>query len=166
MHDKLVAKVNAIDTSGFVLKIKCCADKSDLEKKVPDISGLVRKRDYNAKTTEIEGKMPSITGLATTAALNAFKNKIPYVSNLVKKLDYDLKILDIRSKYITTADYNKFTKSIVPNKIKSERLVKKSAIAGFINNVYLDNIVATLSTNSELEAEQDKITKLQAFDLS
>ena len=152
MYDKLVSKINAIDISGFVSKIKCYTDKSDVEKKVPDISGLVRKWDYNAKTTEIEGKMSSITGLATTTALNAFKNKIPYVSNLVKKLDYDVKILDIESKYITTADYNKFTKGIVPNKIKSERLVKKSAIAGLINNVYLDNIVATLSTNSELEA--------------
>ena len=44
MYDKLVEKVNNIDTSGFVLKTKCNMDKSDLEKKIPDTSGLVKKR--------------------------------------------------------------------------------------------------------------------------
>ena len=50
VYDKLVAKVNNIDTSGFVLKTKYTADKSDLEKKirdadkkVPDTSGLVKE---------------------------------------------------------------------------------------------------------------------------
>ena len=33
MYDKLVAKVNNIDTSGFVLKTKYETDKSDLEQK-------------------------------------------------------------------------------------------------------------------------------------
>ena len=33
VYDKLVAKVNNIDTSGFVLKTKYDTDKSDLEKK-------------------------------------------------------------------------------------------------------------------------------------
>ena len=33
LYDKLVAKVNNIDTSVFVLKTKYDADKSDLEKK-------------------------------------------------------------------------------------------------------------------------------------
>ena len=49
VYDKLVAKVNAIDSSGFVLKNKHDTDKSDLEKKIneadnkmPDISGLVK----------------------------------------------------------------------------------------------------------------------------
>ena len=42
-YDKLVAKVNNIYTSGFVLKTKCDTDKSDLEKNIPDNSGLVKK---------------------------------------------------------------------------------------------------------------------------
>ena len=42
VHDKLVAKGNNIDTSGFVLKIKYDTDKSDLEKKISDNSGLVK----------------------------------------------------------------------------------------------------------------------------
>ena len=38
MHDKLVEKVNKIDTSGFVLKTKYDADKSELEKQIPDLA--------------------------------------------------------------------------------------------------------------------------------
>ena len=36
MDDKLVLKVNSIDTSGFVLKSKYDTDKSDLENKIID----------------------------------------------------------------------------------------------------------------------------------
>ena len=42
-YDKLVAKVNNIDTSGFLLKTKYNADKLKLENKIPDTSGLVKK---------------------------------------------------------------------------------------------------------------------------
>ena len=49
-YDKLVAKVNTIDNSGFVLKTKYDTDKSDLEKKtndtdkkISDASALVKK---------------------------------------------------------------------------------------------------------------------------
>ena len=56
VYDKLVAKVNSIDTSGFVLKTKYDTDKSEIENKIPDTSGLVKKTDYNAKITRIEGK--------------------------------------------------------------------------------------------------------------
>ena len=41
--DKLVAKVNNIDTGGLVLKTKYDTDKSELEIKTPDASGLVKK---------------------------------------------------------------------------------------------------------------------------
>ena len=40
-YNKLVNKVNNIDTSDFVLKIKYSTDKTELENKIPDISGLV-----------------------------------------------------------------------------------------------------------------------------
>ena len=36
VYDKLFTKVNNIDTSGFVLKTKYNADKSELETKIPD----------------------------------------------------------------------------------------------------------------------------------
>ena len=35
-YDKLVTKVNNIDTTGFVLKTKYDTDKSDLEKEISD----------------------------------------------------------------------------------------------------------------------------------
>ena len=41
VYDKLVAKVNNIDTSDFVLKTKYNTGKTELENKIPDTSGLV-----------------------------------------------------------------------------------------------------------------------------
>ena len=69
MYDKLIAKVNDIDTSGFVLKTKYDGDKTDLEKKF-----LILKSDYNAKISELENKIPSIRGLVTTSTLVAAEN--------------------------------------------------------------------------------------------
>ena len=40
-YDKLVGKVNNIDTSDFVLKTNYNTDKTELENKVADTSGLV-----------------------------------------------------------------------------------------------------------------------------
>ena len=117
VYDKLVTKVNNIDTGGLALKTKYDTDKSDLEKKLPNITELVKKTDYNAKLTEIESKTPSISGLATNSALTAVKNKILDVSNIVKKTDYNTKISEIEKKvtdhdhdiYITTLEFNKLT---------------------------------------------------------
>ena len=44
MYNKLVAKVNSIDTSAFVLKTNYDRDKSEIENKIPDTSGLVKKQ--------------------------------------------------------------------------------------------------------------------------
>ena len=86
VYDKLVPKVNSIDTSGFVLKTKYETDKTELKNKISHASGLVKKADYNAKITEIEGKIPSISGVATYASLTAVENKIPNISSLVKQI--------------------------------------------------------------------------------
>ena len=91
VYDKLVAKVNNIDTSDFVLKTKYSTDKTELENKIPDISNL-----------------------ATKTALTTVENKIPSVSNLVKKTDYNTKVTEIENKlnnhnhdkYITTPEFN------------------------------------------------------------
>ena len=95
VYDKLVTKVNNIDTSGFVLKTKYDTDKSELENKIPDTSGLVKKTNYNTKITELENKIPDISNLATKTALTTVENKIPDVSNLVKKTDYNTKVTEI-----------------------------------------------------------------------
>ena len=60
MYDKLVAKVNNIDTSDFVLKTKYNTDKTELENKISDVSNLVKK----TKLTELENKIPDISNLA------------------------------------------------------------------------------------------------------
>ena len=59
VYDKLVKKVNNIDTSGFALKTNYETDKSELEKKIPDTTELVRKTNYNNKISKIESKIPS-----------------------------------------------------------------------------------------------------------
>ena len=81
VYDKLVAKVNNIDTNDFVLKTKYQTDKTELEKKIPDVTNFVKK----IKLTELENKIPDVSSLATKTALIALENKIPSVSNLVKK---------------------------------------------------------------------------------
>ena len=96
VYDKLVAKVDNIDTSGFVLKTKYDTDKSELENKIPDISALVKTTDYDTKITEIEDKIPDVSNLATTTALNTVENKIPDVSNLVKKQIMRLKLQKLK----------------------------------------------------------------------
>ena len=95
VYDKLVAKVNNIDTSEFVLKTKYDTNKSESENKIPDASGLVKKTDYNTKFTEIEGKIPDVTNLATKASLTTVENKTSNVSNLVTKTDYDKKVTEV-----------------------------------------------------------------------
>ena len=80
-YDKLVAKVNSIDTSDFVLETKYNTNKTESEKKIPDVSNLVKE----AKLTELENKIADISNLATKTALTAVGNKIPDISNLAKK---------------------------------------------------------------------------------
>ena len=58
VYDKLIAKVNNIDNSAFVLKTKYDSDKSGLENKISDTSRLVKKIDFNAKVPEIGNKIP------------------------------------------------------------------------------------------------------------
>ena len=67
--DKLVAKVNNINISRFVLKTKY-------------------DTDY--------GKIPYVSSLATKTALTTIKNKIPDVSSLVKKRHYNNKLQTLK----------------------------------------------------------------------
>ena len=43
VYDKLVAKVNNTDISGFVLKTNYSAEKTELEKKSPNVTNFVKK---------------------------------------------------------------------------------------------------------------------------
>ena len=103
MYDKLVAKVNNIDTSDFVMKTK-------YQTKFRDVNNVIIK----AELTELENEIPDVSSLATKAALTAVENKIPSVSSLIKKTEYDTKISEIEKKitdhnhdkYITTPEFS------------------------------------------------------------
>ena len=86
VYDKLVTKVNNIDTSDFMLKTNCNTKITELENKISNTSNLVKKTDYNTKITELENKIPDTSNLATKSALTAVENKIPSISNLVKQI--------------------------------------------------------------------------------
>ena len=44
-YDKLVTKVNSIDTNDFVLKTKHQTDKTELENKIPNITNFVKNQN-------------------------------------------------------------------------------------------------------------------------
>ena len=44
-YDELVAKVNNIDTSDFVLETKYHTDKTELENKIPNVTDFVKKQN-------------------------------------------------------------------------------------------------------------------------
>ena len=90
----LLAKVNNIVTSNFVLKTKYQTNKTALEKKIPDVTDFVKK----TKLTELENKIPDVSSLATKTALNVVENKISNVSSLVKKTNNDTKVGELKKK--------------------------------------------------------------------
>ena len=148
MYDKLVAKVNKIDTNNFVLKTNFNTKFTGLENKI----GLVKKTDYNTKITEIENKIPDISGVATKTALTTVENKIPSINNLasktalttvenkipsisglVKKTDYNTKITDIENilnnhyfdKYVASSEFNTLT-AVFNARLAQAKLITKT----------------------------------------
>ena len=105
VYDKLVTKVNNIETSGFVLKTNQIINLLILV-------GLL-KTDSNPKIREIQIQIPSISALATKSAFTAVENKIPDISSLVKKTDYSANVNEVEKKvtdhnhdkYITTSEF-------------------------------------------------------------
>ena len=69
VYNKLVANVDNIDTSNFVLKTEYNTGKTESENKIPDTSGLLKKTNYNTKITELENKIPDVSNLATKTAI-------------------------------------------------------------------------------------------------
>ena len=98
-YNKLVGKVDNIDTSKFLLKTNYAADKTELENKIPDTSGLVKKTNYNTKITELENKIPDVSNLATKTVVNKVENRIPTTDDLFKKTDYNAKITEIKKTF-------------------------------------------------------------------
>ena len=134
MYDKLVAKVNNINTSGLVKKTDYNTKITEIEDKIPDSSSFVKKTDYNTKINEIEGKIPDISGLATKTALTTVENKIPSISGLVKKTDYNTKIIDIENKlnnhnhdkYVATSEFNTLAANVFNARLAQANLITKT----------------------------------------
>ena len=63
----------------------------------------------------------------------------------------------MEKKYLTTSDYNKFMSNTLDAKITQKKLVNESD---------LNEKIKILATKVELKAEQDKIVKLERYDLS
>ena len=129
LYNKLVAKEDNIDTSGFVLKA-----------------------NYNTKITELENKIPDIINLATKTALTTVENKTPSVSYLVKKTDYNAKITDIENKltnhnddkYIDNSEFNTFATNFFNARLVQANLItitnfdaKLSKLLKINQNIYL-----------------------------
>ena len=81
VYNKLVVKVDNIDIIDFVWQTKYNANKTELEKKIPNMTGFVKKGNL----TELENKNPDVSSLATKAALTVVENKIPSIRNLVNE---------------------------------------------------------------------------------
>ena len=112
VYDQLVAKVNNIYTSDFVLKTNYQTDKTELEKKTPDVSNLVKK----ANLTELENKIPDVSSLARKTALISVENKISDVSTLVKKRDYNAKV----------TEFNKLAADVFNPRLAQTNLITKT----------------------------------------
>ena len=166
VYDKLVAKVDNVDTSDFELKTTNNTDKTELENKILDVSNLVKK----TKLTELESKIPDISNLATKAALTTVENKVPSVSNLVKKADYNTKVTEIENKlnnhnhdkYIDTQEFNKLAGDVFNARLAPANLITKT-----------DFDVKLLSLNRKITQNKTKyllveneLNKLKTFDSS
>ena len=166
VYDELVAKVNNIDTSGFVLKTMCDTDKWELENKIPDTWGLVKK-NYNTKIVEIEGKIPDVSNLATKTELTTSENKIPSVSSLVNKTFYNTKITEIENmlndhnhdKYITTSVFNTLAADVFNARLAHLPKTAFDAKLSSLNRKITSNESKRLLIENELK-------KLKTFDAS
>ena len=167
-YDKLVTKVNNIDTDTgkLILKSDYDADKLELEKKIRDTSNLIKKSDYNTKINEIENKIPSISNLVTK--LTTVENKIPSTNNLVKKTDYDTKITEIENKntnhkhdeYITTPGFNKLAADTFNARIAQANLITKTDFDAKLSGL---NRKITKSKSYHLLVKNE-LNKLKSFD--
>ena len=95
-YDKLVAKVNNINTSKFVLKTKYDTHKSEVENKILDASDFVKKTDYNIKIAEIKGKTLNISNLPSKTALTTVGKKYLMLVALLRKQIITLKLQKLK----------------------------------------------------------------------
>ena len=147
VYDKLVTKVNKINTSDFVLKT-----------------------DYDTDESELENKTPDISNLATKTALTAVENKIPNVSNLVNKTNYNTKITETENKltshnhnkHIDTQEFNKLAADVFNARLAQENLINKTDF-----DVKLSSLNRKITSNKTKRLlVENELKKLKTFDSS
>ena len=166
LYDKLVAKVNNVVTSDFVLKTQYNTDKTELQKKIRDVSNLVKK----TKLTGLENKIPDISNLATKTALTTFENKMPSICNLAKKRDFNTKITDIENKlnnhnhhkYIDTPEFNKLAADTFNARLAQANLIAKTDFNSKLSSL---NRKITQNKTKHLLVENE-LNKLKTFESS
>ena len=164
VYDKLVARVNNINTSGFVLKTQYDTDKLALQNKIPDTSGLVKKTDNDSKINEIEGKIPDVSNLATKTALTTVENKTTDVSTLLKKQIMTLKLQKLKEKlnnhnndeYIDTQKFNKLTADVFNAKIAQANLITITDFDDKLSNLNR-KIISNKTKHLRVEKEFKKL---------
>ena len=161
LHDKLVIKVNNIDSSDFVLKTKY-----KVGTKTPDVSNLVKKTTL----TELENKTTDISNLGTKTALTVVENKIPSVSSLAKKIDYNTKTTDSENKlnnhnhdkYIDTSEFDRLAADVFNARLAQANLITKT---DFGDNLPSLSRKITQNKTKHLLVENE-LNKLKTFDSS
>ena len=124
-----------------MLKTKYQADKTELEKKIPDVSNLVKK----AKLTESENKIPDVSSLATKTALAAIENKLPTVNSLVKKTGYNTKISELEKK-LTDHDHDKYITTPELNTLAADLFNARLAQINLVTKTDFDNKASSLDS--------------------
>ena len=119
MYDKLVAKVNSIDSSGLLLRTKYDIDKTELEDEILIAHSLhsefVLKANYIIDKSRLEKKIPDSSQLVKNTD---YMLKLLILISLVKKTDYDIKITEIEKK-LTDHNLDKYTIALEFNKLTS-----------------------------------------------
>ena len=170
VYDKLVAKVDNIDTSHFVLKTKYNTGKTELEKKIPNVTDFVKK----VKLTELENKILDISNLATKAALTTVENKTPDVSSLVKKTGYNTKVTEVENKRnnhnhdkcIDTSEFNKLAADVFNARLAQANLITKTDFdtkLSSLNRKITQNKTKHLFAENELTTLENKIPNVSSL---
>ena len=169
VYDKLVEKVNKSNTSGFVLKTKYDADKSEIEKKVLILVNLLKKQITIMKLLKLKIKYLIISGLVANPALTAVEDKIPDISSLVKTTtDNNKKITETENK-LTNHDHDKYITTPEFNKVTAENFAARLKQANLVTKAYFDDKLKSInrkisSNKTKHLVVKNKLKKLKRFD--
>ena len=161
-----IKKLEAVDTSNFILKTKLPSDVTTLEneidiveKKIPDVSGLAVKTSltsylqtvtFNSKVTEVENKIKATDIIAKSAntKTNAIRSDL---TGYAKKAAVATDITAIKNDYVTNSS---LTSKL--NDLKSQHIATEVTI---IDNKTKQNASDILTLENKLQQKEDTINE-------